>query len=190
MNRLTTNKEVSEMSVIELAYNSCYVKDKKVRYRDYESDIDATELTIKLLEEHVDIPNDFTCDEDFSEFILYSLQYGTDDMLGLIALFYRNLCALADLRERLKEYEDLEEQGKLLKLPCAVGDTVYRIIPKTYRKIAELKIKEFVVCENGLCFRTDKTDFSYSCDEFGEYIFLTKEEAEAALREMNEKEGQ
>ena len=23
------------------------------------------------------------------------------------------------------EYEDLEEQGKLLKLPCAVGDTVY-----------------------------------------------------------------
>lgn len=31
------------------------------------------------------------------------------------------------LAEKLKEYEDLEEQGKLLKLPCAVGDTVYRI---------------------------------------------------------------
>lgn len=27
--------------------------------------------------------------------------------------------------ERIKEYETLEEQGKLLKLPCAVGDTVY-----------------------------------------------------------------
>ena len=26
---------------------------------------------------------------------------------------------------KLAEYEDLEEQGKLLKLPCAVGDTVY-----------------------------------------------------------------
>lgn len=25
------------------------------------------------------------------------------------------------------DYEDLEEQGKLLKLPCAVGDTVYVI---------------------------------------------------------------
>ena len=29
------------------------------------------------------------------------------------------------LAERLKEYEDLEEQGLLLKLPCKVGDTVY-----------------------------------------------------------------
>lgn len=28
------------------------------------------------------------------------------------------------LAEHLKEYEDLEEQGLLLKLPCKVGDTV------------------------------------------------------------------
>lgn len=28
-------------------------------------------------------------------------------------------------RERLKEYEDLEEQGRLVKLPCKVGDTIY-----------------------------------------------------------------
>lgn len=27
--------------------------------------------------------------------------------------------------EKLGAYEDLEEQGKLIKLPCAVGDTVY-----------------------------------------------------------------
>ncbi len=27
--------------------------------------------------------------------------------------------------DKLAEYEDLEEQGKLLKLPCVVGDTVY-----------------------------------------------------------------
>lgn len=26
--------------------------------------------------------------------------------------------------ERLKRYEDLEEQGRLIKLPCEVGDTV------------------------------------------------------------------
>ena len=29
--------------------------------------------------------------------------------------------------ERLAEYEDLEEQGKLPRLPCAIGDTVYEI---------------------------------------------------------------
>lgn len=28
---------------------------------------------------------------------------------------------------KLAEYEELEEQGKLLKLPCAVGTTVYGI---------------------------------------------------------------
>ena len=27
--------------------------------------------------------------------------------------------------EKLKQYEDLEEQGRLLRLPCKVGDTVY-----------------------------------------------------------------
>lgn len=35
------------------------------------------------------------------------------------------LPSYAALYERLREYENLEEQGKLLKLPCAVGDTVY-----------------------------------------------------------------
>ena len=29
--------------------------------------------------------------------------------------------------ERLRNYEDLEEQGKLLKLPCTVGDTIYHL---------------------------------------------------------------
>ncbi len=122
MKRLTTDKDVSEMSMIELAYNSCYAKVGKARYRDFEDDFDARELTIKLLEKYADIPNEFTCDEDFDDFMMDSLQYGTDDMLGLIAVFYRNLWAMADLREALKEYEDLEEQGKLLKLPCAVGE--------------------------------------------------------------------
>ena len=27
--------------------------------------------------------------------------------------------------EKLAEYEDLEEQGRLIKLPCKVGDTVW-----------------------------------------------------------------
>ncbi len=32
--------------------------------------------------------------------------------------------------EKLRHYENLEEQGLLLRLPCKVGDTVYRICPK------------------------------------------------------------
>lgn len=174
MERLTINKETSEMSVIELAYNSCYAKDKKARYRDYEADIDARELAIRLLEEHADIPNEFTCDEDFDEFMLDSLQYGTYDMLGLIAVFYRNLWAMADLRERLKYYEDLEEQGKLIKMPCAVGDAVY--VKMQSGKIAEAEVRDytyFLTC--GFCVvvtsdKFDKQNIPFS--EFGKTIFL------------------
>ena len=33
--------------------------------------------------------------------------------------------SIKDVLKKLAEYEDLEEQGKLLKLPCKVGDVVY-----------------------------------------------------------------
>lgn len=36
-------------------------------------------------------------------------------------------CPIQKAFERLSEYEGLEEQGRLLKLPCAVGDTVYAL---------------------------------------------------------------
>lgn len=111
MERLTNNKEVSEMSMFELAHNSCYRGDDGwARYRDYENDFDARELAIKLLEKYADVPNEFICDDDFDNFILDSLQYGTDSIQGLIAVFYQNLWAMADLRERLAEYEDLQEK--------------------------------------------------------------------------------
>lgn len=36
-----------------------------------------------------------------------------------------NCIFISDVCERLAEYEELEEQGRLLRLPCKVGDTVY-----------------------------------------------------------------
>jgi len=177
MKRLTSNKEVSEMGMYELAHNSCYAKDRKARFRDFENDFDARQLTTKLLEKYADIPNEFTCDDDFDDFMMDSLQYGMDDIQGLIAVFYCNLWAMADLRERLKEYEDLEEQGKLLKLPCAVGDTVYRF----YTVDDETKIYEHRI--------TTLTNIVNIMEvgEIGETVFLTKEEAEQALKEMEGK---
>ena len=34
-------------------------------------------------------------------------------------------CAIQKAFDKLAEYEDLEEQGLLLKLPCKIGDAVY-----------------------------------------------------------------
>lgn len=48
MERLTTNKSVSNMSMIELAYNSCYVDSEgNARYRDYEMEMDARDFSQK-----------------------------------------------------------------------------------------------------------------------------------------------
>ena len=194
MNRLTTNKETPEMNMIELAYNSCYAKDGKARCRDYETDIDARELAIKLLEKYADIPNEFTCDDDFDDFMLDSLQYGTDTILGLIAVFYRNLWAMADLRERMKEYEDLEEQGKLLKLPCKVGDRIWTFEEysegELTGEVVDFKVGKIEIAfdyEQKPYFLIDNMDFPLDC--LGKTLFHSKSEAESVLQKMNEMEG-
>lgn len=214
MERLTTNKDVSEMSMIELAHNSCYAKDHKARYRDYDMDIDARELAMQLLNKFADTPNEFTSDEDFDDFILDSTQYGTDDILGLISIFYRNLWAMADLRECLAEYEDIgllpeqikevdrlyaekckeltelqRNKGNLLKLPCAVGDTVYEI-NRTRNTVSEFTVKGFDISKYGIFVEWVLANGIYNNlsgfndSEIGKTVFLTQAEAEAALKKQ------
>lgn len=49
MERLTTNKSVADMSMIELAHNSCYADDERnARYRDYNLDVDSRWLVRNL----------------------------------------------------------------------------------------------------------------------------------------------
>ena len=40
--------------------------------------------------------------------------------------YEREYVPIIDALNRLAEYEDMEEQGLLLRLPCKVGDTIYR----------------------------------------------------------------
>lgn len=134
---------------------------------------------------------------------------------------------LNDAITKLAEYEDLEEQGKLLKLPCAVGDMVYVLaecenIPEQldgtlydsdgspgtatgyycpyedncpfdgedfescekYRRktaVFEDTVGDITVGEDGIWIRTENCGV---CSQIGLYIFLTIEEAEAALKEL------
>ena len=184
MERLTTNKDKSEMGMYELAHNSCYCKDGLSRYRDFESDIDARELTRHLLKNFADGDDAFVDDDDFDEEMLELLQFGTETIEGLIALFYRNLWGMADLREKLKEYEDLDEQGLLLRLPCKVGDTVYsiandgKIYPvKATREVRIVNGVLHIICES--CRYSDLVSY----DDVGKTVFLTQEEAEQKLKE-------
>ena len=207
MERLTTNKSVDDMSMIELAHNSCYADDEgNARYRDYEMEMDARDfarnLMVALAED--ELPLD---DAEFDEEVLYNLMIDPfSDVRGLIALFYRNLWAMADLREKLKYYEDAEEQGLLLRLPCGIGSDVYTIPSKVNYKLNILnlhpennkvyhqKVALITFTEKGWYMECDK-DREYATYRilpdkmYKETWFLSQEEAEAKLKEMEEKDG-
>lgn len=90
-----------------------------------------------------------------------------------------------------KEYRELEEQGRLLKLQCNVGTEVFAIFPigDHYEKcqIKKIEIRSSVMGK--IRYFVEPTahrgcSFSYFDDEFEKRVFLTKEEAEAKLKEM------
>ena len=112
---------------------------------------------------------------------------------------------------KLKKYEDAEEQGLLLRLPCNVGDTVYyvdstilpidnkiptyfqgRVVSFRFAKRNWMKIdvktkwlhegiddetgpeSDYIECEK---------NFTILLSMIGKTVFLTREEAEAKLKE-------
>ena len=207
MERLTTNKSVADMSMIELSHNSCYADDERnARYRDYDMEMDARDFTRNLMATLTkdELPVD---DAEFDEEILDNLTIDPfSDVRGLIALFHRNMWAMADLREKLKRYEDAEEQGLLLRLPCGIGSDVYIIPSKVnyelnilslhpeHNKIYHQKVALITFTEKGWYMECDK-DREYGTDRilpekmYKETWFLSQEEAEAKLKEMEEKDG-
>lgn len=86
----------------------------------------------------------------------------------------RNCEPVAVAVKRLAEYEDVEKQGLLVKLPCKVGDTVYQT---DGIRIYESKIKNIIY---------DTTGIAFNERALGKTIFLTREEAEQALKEAQE----
>lgn len=109
---------------------------------------------------------------------------------------------LAQWLEELKEYEDLEEQGLLLKLPCKLGTIVFQI-----ENIIECKFNYSEGCPLEWLHCGSEEDEFMSCDyqyrklipvtrrfsldmldKFGKTVFLTKEDAEKKLNNMKDKE--
>ena len=73
-------------------------------------------------------------------------------------------------KEKLAEYETAEDEGRFVVLPCKVGDTVY-VLRQSW---------------NG--WNIDKKKFTYvMIGKVGKTVFITREEAEKALKEMEEK---
>lgn len=104
---------------------------------------------------------------------------------------------VAELLEELKSYKDLEEQGLLVRLPCKIGDTVYRVNAGAKQPIIPMTVSEihFLCYKNERAVRFDaigKEDMGESCyrlEDIGRIVFLTREEAEKKLEEMQNAEN-
>ena len=86
--------------------------------------------------------------------------------------------------EKLADYEDAEEQGLLLRLPCPIGTTVYNTT--WWDDVTEkVKVDGKIFCRTVRKHKVSKSTFSLlDVKDFGKTVFLTQEEAEQKLKEM------
>ena len=81
-----------------------------------------------------------------------------------------------EILTKLADYEDLEEQGRLIKLPCKVGDTVYHVIQGRIIEVSNIDLFFLLL--------------SVAENRFNNSVFLTQSEAEAKLAEMKKNESE
>lgn len=98
-----------------------------------------------------------------------------------------------EANKRLAEYENAEEQGKIIVLPCKFGDKIYYIRPAFMTEYYESDYEGFCkhygngynkILDWKICYR----EFSVNDFDFMKIkhdIFFTKEDAEKALQEIN-----
>ena len=101
----------------------------------------------------------------------------------------KSKCYEKNIYDKLREYEDLEDNGLMLRLPCPIGTTVYNT---TWWDDVTEKVKG-----GGKTFyrtvhkhKVSKSTFSLlDIYDFGKTVFLTREAAEQKLKEMNTDNG-
>ena len=105
--------------------------------------------------------------------------HGSSDDLpcGENSYDYKNL-----LIEKLGKYEDLEEQGRLIKLPCKVGDTIYGLHKAMVCELDTEKIGISKMLSGEILYLIDGWELDKG--DFGKTVFLTKAEAESKLKEL------
>ena len=127
--------------------------------------------------------NRFTCKT--------SLGYEIDPRTNVFAIY-----------NALGQYEDAEEAGLLVRLPCKVGDTLYRIYTTyeeletgvdelTYAPRVEAVVVEDICLSRSARYITVLTErlgwhIRYALSDVRKYLFSTAEEAEQALKETQE----
>lgn len=122
------------------------------------------------------------------------VQYQADFVDRLAA--YEDMAELCGGVDRLRELAEADKDGRVVVLPCKVGDTVY-MIERIFDidngvcdEICARKVighggnnlnKLWLIGSGGIC------NVSIFVSEFGKTVFFTREEAEKALQETEGK---
>ena len=232
MARLTTDNPTDN---IEASLNLFYVRDGDAFIRgggdapDY-ADISVTDFIRKAART---LCPDMLLPESAEEISFAMAEYlfdGYEEPSGLIALLYQAAWVCAELRERLKAYEDTgltpercaefaradaegryivmrdaeqegvarlrelakaDKDGRVIVLPCKVGHRVFALLD-TDKHISECEVKQ-IGLGNEIGFvglepiGARGREYGVSLKGFGKTVFLTREEAEKALAEMEGK---
>lgn len=68
----------------------------------------------------------------------------------------------------------------VIVLPCKVGDAIYRCGDQI-KRVYEWEIEHIEIYVDGIVF-IDDSDNAFTVDDIGKTVFLTRKEAEAALK--------
>ena len=102
------------------------------------------------------------------------------------------LIRLADLEslcsyDRIRELAEADKDGRVVVLPCKVGDTVWRIVRDGEPHITRDEVRDMYFADDmTLCVELVGGRVTFT-EKFGKTVFLTREEAEKALEEREGK---
>ena len=88
--------------------------------------------------------------------------------------------------DRLQEYEVAEEQGQIIVPPCKVGEVVYFHGGINRKLIKSAVVDEIIINDCGISDLLVTTENGVAFENSIDIFYLTKEEAEAALRKEDE----
>lgn len=123
--------DTSDMGMWELAHNHVFIKNGEAWYRDFEREISVRDLMREICSKHGSPADaDEMDNETLDEVLTDNLQYGTDDLEGVFAMFYTTLYGMADVRAWLEVYE---KHG----LPTTMRPAILQQAVDTYGKEAQ-----------------------------------------------------
>ena len=100
---------------------------------------------------------------------------------------YEDIAELCGGFDRLRELAEADKEGRVIILPCKVGDTVWRIVRDGEPHITRDEVRDMYFADDMTpCIELVGGRVTFT-EKFGKTVFLSRAEAERAIQEMEGK---